>query len=98
MVAGVIVEVKAMMKVVIKLINNSFELQKSKYSSDQIRGDDHHEMSFIKRYHASSEVNVDRVKLETDVLYHKKSIQYKDTEIHKNRKEIRDKVVKISEL
>jgi len=55
-------------------------------------------MSFFKRYHASHEVAIDRLKLENDVLQYKKNIQFKDSEINKNKKEIRDKVVKISEL
>jgi hypothetical protein len=55
-------------------------------------------MSFMKRYHASNEVTVDRLRLETDILHQKRNLQYKDNEIIKNRKEIRDKVIKISEL
>lgn len=53
-------------------------------------------MSFFKRYHASHEVAIDRLKLEKDVLQYKKNVQFKDSEINKNKKEIRDKVVKIS--
>lgn len=55
-------------------------------------------MSFMKRYHASNEVALDRVKLETDILHQKRNLQYKESEIAKNRKEIKDKVVKIAEL
>lgn len=63
MVAGVILELKSMIKVTIKLINNSFELQKNKYSTDQLKTEDHHEMSFMKRYHASNEIAVERTRL-----------------------------------
>lgn len=87
-----------MMKVAIKLINNSFQLQRNKYSLDNLNNEDHHQMSFMKRYHASTQVAVERVKLQTDILHQKKNLQYKDSEIIKNRKEIRDKVIKISEL
>ena len=86
------------MKVAIKLMNSSLELQKTKYSAENAKNEDHHEMSFFKRYHASHEVAIDRLKLENDVLQYKKNVQYKDGEINKNKKEIRDKVVKISEL
>lgn len=55
-------------------------------------------MSFYKRYHASNEVAIDRIKLEGDVLQSKKMLQMKDNEIFKSKKEVRDKVVKISEL
>jgi predicted nucleic acid-binding Zn-ribbon protein len=60
--------------------------------------EDHHEMSFVKRYHASHEVAIDRLRLENDVLQYKKNMQTKDNEINKNKKEVRDKVIKISEL
>lgn len=63
MVAGVILELKSMIKVTIKLINNSFELQKNKYSTDQLKTEDHHEMSFMKRYHASNEIAIERTRL-----------------------------------
>lgn len=54
---------KSMMKVVIKLINTSFALQQNNYSTDQLHAEDHHEMSFIKRYHASTEVAIERTRL-----------------------------------
>ena len=98
MIEGIVLEVKSMMKVVIKLANNSFELQSSKFSSKEVRSEDHHEMSFMKRYHASNEIAVERIKMETDILQQKRSIQFKDSQISKNRKEVMDKVVKISEL
>lgn len=42
MVTGVILEIKSMTKVVIKMINNSYNLQKNKYSTDNIKDEDHH--------------------------------------------------------
>jgi hypothetical protein len=43
-------------------------------------------------------VALDRITLEGDVLQSKKMLHMKDTELLKSKKEIRDKVVKISEL
>jgi hypothetical protein len=87
-----------MITVAIKIIDNSIILQRNKYSSDKLQLDSHHELSFYKRYHASNEVAYDRIRLEGDVLQSKNMMQLKDNEIHKSKKEIRDKVVKISEL
>ena len=98
MIEGIVLEVKSMMKVVIKLANNSFELQSSKFSSKGVHSEDHHEMSFMKRYHASNEIAVERIKMETNILQQKRSIHFKDSQISKSRKEVMDKVVKISEL
>lgn len=52
--AGVVAEVRSMMSVVIKLIDNSISLQRNKYSADNVQLDSHHELSFYKRYHASN--------------------------------------------
>lgn len=87
-----------MIAVVIKLIDNSIALQRNKYSADNVQLDSHHELSFYKRYHASAEVAIDRIVLEGDVMQSKKMLQMKDTELFKSKKEIRDKVIKISEL
>jgi hypothetical protein len=87
-----------MISVVLKLVDNSIALQRNKYSADNVQLDSHHELSFYKRYHASSEVALDRIVLEGDVMQSKKMLQMKDTELFKSKKEIRDKVIKISEL
>lgn len=55
-------------------------------------------MSFYKRYHASNEVALERVKLETDILSSKSMLEEKDAKINKAKKEVRDKVIKINEL
>jgi hypothetical protein len=96
--AGVVAEIKSMISVVLKLIDNSIALQRNKYSADNVQLDSHHELSFYKRYHASAEVALDRVVLEGDVMQSKQMLQMKDTEIFKSKKEVRDKVIKISEL
>ena len=41
---------------------------------------------------------IDRIRLEGDVLQSKKTLQMKDNEIVRSKKEVRDKVIKISEL
>ena len=56
-------EIKSMINVVIKLVDNSFNLQKLKFSSDNVDRENHHELSFSKRYHASNEVGIEKVKL-----------------------------------
>jgi hypothetical protein len=42
MIKSIVVEVKSMMKVIIKLVNNSLELQKEKYTANAVKGEDHH--------------------------------------------------------
>jgi hypothetical protein len=59
----VVTEIKSMISVVLKLIDNSIALQRNKYSSDNLQLDSHHELSFYKRYHASAEVAIERVTL-----------------------------------
>lgn len=43
-----------MISVVIKLIENSIKLQRNKFSSETVQSENHHELSFYKRYHASN--------------------------------------------
>ena len=77
MCAGVVAEIHSMVKVIFKLVDNSIELQKNKYSSDNLKAENHHELSFYKRYHASNEVGIERVKLESDILQSKKVLNMK---------------------
>lgn len=95
---SVATEIKSMINVVVKLVDNCVQLQRSMYSADTLQADSHHEVSFYKRYHASAEVASDRIKLEGDVLQSKKMLEIKDNEILKSKKEVKDKVIKISEL
>ena len=45
-----------------------------------------------------SELRVDRTRLESELLSHKRSLMYKDGAIGKSKREMRDKVIKIGEL
>lgn len=77
MISGSIIEIKSMSRVVMKMVDNSITLQKNKYSAENATNEDHHEMSFAKRYHASHEVAIDRLRLENDVLQYKKNLHMK---------------------
>jgi hypothetical protein len=53
---NIVSEVASMISVAIKIIDNSMNLQNNKYISDGLQLSNPHEMSFMKRYHASHHV------------------------------------------
>jgi hypothetical protein len=54
-----------MIAVAIKIIENSIKLQKNKYIADGLQIDNPHDLSFYKRYPASTTVAYERHTLES---------------------------------